>query len=806
MFRTSTNGFHHARRAGTCRPNRFRPGVVVLEARTLPTTFTVLNLADSGAGSLRQAILDSENNPGADIIDFDPGVQGTITLTSGQLTITHDLSINGPGAAVLSVSGKDASRVFAIFGGADSGSRIAVAMSGLTIEHGRSLSGAGVLNSGITDLTLTAVVVSNNRAIGSSTSDARGGGVRSTGRGATLTIVDSQIIQNEVDGTVNNRFAYGGGLYAVGARITVTGTTIADNQAVGGAARSAGGGGIDFFQGSATIAASTVTGNEALGGPGFEDGGFGGGIGVQLGGNLTLTGSTVTKNRVVGGDNPSGVGWFGFGGGIDVLQAKATIQDCTIAENEAIGGAGLKGGIGDGGGIRVIQGLATVTDSSIQDNRALGAVGGGNGNGGGILVTVNASLFVQHSTLTGNQAVGSDGGFGQGIGGAIASFYDSFVSVGDSTVTDNRAVGGSHGKVGGKDPVGAGLGGAIAILFGSRLEASHTSISANQAIGGNDNSQNASNIARVGIADGGAISSTLGSEVVLQDCTIQNNQAIGGHGNAGTGPASFVGTGIGGGISSSVDGLFGGDSSNSPSILSVTNCSITDNEALGGNDNTGAGDMVSVGAGLGGAVANYLGATAALDGTPLADNRAQGGVGNQSGGPTPPDLGAGGAVFNGLGNFQLVTGEFLAPSIVTLSASDLTGNEASGGEGVSGGHGGDGWGGAIAGMFQATTTVKDTTITGSLAVGGDGDTGANGGDGHGGGLFNDRSSALALYGCQVTQNTANGGQGGAGGTEGEGVGGGAYNLGHFGLDAFSSVTGNSASTSDDDIFGTFKII
>jgi hypothetical protein len=38
------------------------------------------------------------------------------------------------------------------------------------------------------------------------------------------------------------------------------------------------------------------------------------------------------------------------------------------------------------------------------------------------------------------------------------------------------------------------------------------------------------------------------------------------------------------------------------------------------------------------------------------------------------------------------------------------------------------------------------------------------------------------------------------------IGGVAYNLGHFGLDAFSSVTGKSASTSDDDIFGTFKII
>jgi hypothetical protein len=73
-------------------------------------------------------------------------------------------------------------------------------------------------------------------------------------------------------------------------------------------------------------------------------------------------------------------------------------------------------------------------------------------------------------------------------------------------------------------------------------------------------------------------------------------------------------------------------------------------------------------------------------------------------------------------------------------------------------------------------------------------------------VFNDESSTLSLYGCQVTQNAATGGQGGAGGTAGDGVGGGVYNLGRFGLDLLTSVAGNSASTSDDNIFGTFKII
>ena len=82
------------------------------------TTFTVLNLADSGADSLRSAILAAEANPGADVIDFADGLTGVIHLTNGQLSITDDLTIDGPGADYLAVSGNQQSRVFGISGGA----------------------------------------------------------------------------------------------------------------------------------------------------------------------------------------------------------------------------------------------------------------------------------------------------------------------------------------------------------------------------------------------------------------------------------------------------------------------------------------------------------------------------------------------------------------------------------------------------------------------------------------------------------------------------------------------------------------
>src|SRR5687768_4717120 len=92
---------------------RFLPRLEAMEDRSLPSTFTVLNLADSGEGSLRQAVLDANAQSGADLIRFAPAARdGTITLTSGELSIIDDLMIDGPGVNRLTVSGNHASRVF----------------------------------------------------------------------------------------------------------------------------------------------------------------------------------------------------------------------------------------------------------------------------------------------------------------------------------------------------------------------------------------------------------------------------------------------------------------------------------------------------------------------------------------------------------------------------------------------------------------------------------------------------------------------------------------------------------------------
>src|SRR5262249_58158104 len=60
----------------------FLPRLEALEDRALPSTFTVHNLSDSGPGSLRQAVLDANANPGPATIRFADGLPGTVALTT----------------------------------------------------------------------------------------------------------------------------------------------------------------------------------------------------------------------------------------------------------------------------------------------------------------------------------------------------------------------------------------------------------------------------------------------------------------------------------------------------------------------------------------------------------------------------------------------------------------------------------------------------------------------------------------------------------------------------------------------------
>lgn len=228
------------------------------------SNFTVMNLDDSGPGSLRDAIDQANSNLGPDSIDFQDELAGTITLTSGQLpTITEDLTINGPGIFSIIVSGNHASRVFQVNG------KVTAMISGLTISDATTAgSGGGISNSGA--LTLDNIVMSGNSA-------SFGGGIFND-TGSPLTINNTTLSSNLASGG-------GAGIYNNFGIATITNSTLSSNS--GGT-----GGGIENFGGTVTITNCTLSGNSTAGsGGGIDNTGS-----AQTGGTANISFTTISGN------------------------------------------------------------------------------------------------------------------------------------------------------------------------------------------------------------------------------------------------------------------------------------------------------------------------------------------------------------------------------------------------------------------------------------------------------------------------------------------------------------------------------
>jgi hypothetical protein len=156
----------------TAHANTEAPSPVLTTHRDVVDTFDDL-------ASLQAAIAYANSHPGPDTITYDPAAFGkarrTIKLIGGPLVLTDPATVTiiGPGANRLTLSGGGKSRVFDIEGGS-------LALEGLTITGGRADRGGGILNQDGT-LALDRVVVRGNHA-------RVGGGLFNDGK-ATLTHV-----------------------------------------------------------------------------------------------------------------------------------------------------------------------------------------------------------------------------------------------------------------------------------------------------------------------------------------------------------------------------------------------------------------------------------------------------------------------------------------------------------------------------------------------------------------------------------------------------------------------------------------
>ena len=324
----------------------------------------VSNTLDAGAGSLRQALLDAQ---AGDSITFaipssDTGCGGevcTITLTSGQLTIDKNITIDGPGSANLIIrrnpnaaafriiqitldhsvtirgvtitngdAGEDygggiyddRSTLFlqnckvtentAVFGGAIANSCfnrvVTVSIDGCTLSANTAINGGAIYNTG--SLGNAIMNINESTIMDNSTPNFGGGGIFNTGANgfAALKVTNSTLNGNSASN------GYGGGIYNVGSKgyatLTIINSTLSVNSAsdgYGGGIMSAG------YSGHAevTIINSTLSGNFAAFGGAICNNSFKGNASLKIGNSVLKTGQSGSNIFVQAGAVTTSLGY-----------------------------------------------------------------------------------------------------------------------------------------------------------------------------------------------------------------------------------------------------------------------------------------------------------------------------------------------------------------------------------------------------------------------------------------------------------------------------------------------------------------
>lgn len=417
-------------------------------------THHVANNGDSGLGSLRQAIADANADATTpNIVVFDNTVVSPITLTGGEIAISKSMTVQGPGAGKLTISGNDNSRIFNVnlFPAGD------VTISGLTLTHGKTVHGfhvdgnGGAIESNNANLTLQDSVLDHNNA------GANGGGVSAAGEGVTVIFSNVTLSNNTSYDGVTYHFE-GGGAALGSANVTISNSSVTGNSASTG-------GGIAAMLGAITIQDSIIAGNHAVGTVA--------GVGVGGGVNADQTSLTMKRTHISGNDS------VGLGGGLNIQDSAVDTSDSVIDGNKSLqaGAGGLRvhaqfasghtvtissstisgntATVGAGGGIVVnadTVDTVTLTNLTVYGNHAIGYAGGGmyvcsplavnvesstiagnTGYSGGGVADCGSGVTLHNTIVANNTKTGSGGGTGADLDGAFLATFAMFSSTNGAT-------------------------------------------------------------------------------------------------------------------------------------------------------------------------------------------------------------------------------------------------------------------------------------------------------------------------------------------------------------------------------------
>jgi hypothetical protein len=690
----------------------------------VPRTITVTNLNDAGPGSLRQALTDAPADaPAADNIVFAPGLAGTITLSSGSLTITNSLSLIGLVGNGIAINGNNAGPVISVGAGASP-----VLIKNLEITGGSTtafgVSGGGVF-AGANNVTLDTDWIHGNRAI-------YGGGIGGSS-GAFLTVKNSAV-------TGNTAANYGGGLYGSidygPTHILVQNTTISGNSAQYG-------GGIGIRtpdeentarpdEGFVSVHNSTITGNTGYSGGGIAEYAGQASVSVDLvssivSGNTAFTGGPDFSAPAVSASYSA----LGSAGGITTFTNRG--NNLPIGANLGLLPLGNNGGptptcalfagspaINQGSnpdGLSTDQrgpGYPRESPAGLPDIGAYELAISGIGNGTPVVVTTAADS--------------GPGSLRDAITQANSAGAGTFDAIVFSNTTAGGAVNFSDGAVHTISLLSAlpQITHAVSITGpGSNLLTVRRDPSAVQFRVFDLNAL----AALTGLTvSGGSLPSDTGAGVlarqtaILTDVALRNNSATSGGGGIATRGTSAVSL-VNCSISGNGTGLGGGIYAVGPSTVSLTNCVVSGN--------------------AGGGIFDYS-ASLIVTGSTIVNNRDDGGiivfssgrlqvVGSTISGNTS-DVGA--------GLYILDDGTL---DSATVSNCTIANNTATSG------------GGLVVGFSsQGALKVQNCTITGNSATATT--TGTTTADG-GGGIRLYRSNAtVALDGCIISGNHASNGR------------------------------------------------
>ena len=369
--------------------NQRRLGFETLEDRKMLAVISVDSLLDNtvadGSITLREALIAANQDTVADAVE---GIQAgngsdtimfaselftqgsaSIVLSAGELLVSTDLEIEGPGDSLLTIDARGNDETPLVFDGMGSrvihfegapGKLLTVAVNGLRITGGdvgakniESLGGGGILAE-YANLTLSEVDVFANSTRGRYAPS--GGGL--LGSYSDVRIYDSRIFQNDA--------RYVGGVDIHNGNLEIYRTSIRQNTVY-----LDGPGGVQVLDSTFRLENSRVSEN--------DDGG------VLIGNSSgTVSATAIERN---GGNRNSGAA------GLRLYSSNVTVESSSVVESGLYGNGTPSGWVP---GIWTSGGLLTVVNTTVAKN------------GIGLLATNGSSVHLAHSTIVHNLTKVSD--------------------------------------------------------------------------------------------------------------------------------------------------------------------------------------------------------------------------------------------------------------------------------------------------------------------------------------------------------------------------------------------------------------